>query len=1243
MVRLVGCIIVAVATWAIPASAQPVPPPSPWIVSGSTVSPSGLEVLIPASTTAQAGINLAPGVAPTSPVNGDLWTTSGGLFARIGGATYSLPLSAASSVGNYSGDSTLTITGTGSGPWTGAVTIKCTVATASQIGCGEPDNATLQVSAGVWSLKAAPLADITGLGSGVATALGNAAGGSGGFALQSSLASYLPLAGGTLTGALTVSSASFGLSGSISTAGWGTNGVRYKNAAATLTDTTDSGTVATMYTDVWGGNTIAASSAMTVTNYFGSYFKAPVAGANVTLTNIYALGADSLYVGGNAVMPGLPTSGTIGYAVCATSGGSFILHSGTPCFNVAASSIAIGSTTVTSGNDTSVLYQNGASPSGTVGEYAITGTGNVVMSASPVLTGTPSINASGASLPSLIYTGADSGPWLQFSLSSGSNTSGLQINGSSGGGKNGFGPMVMFVGNGGTVASPAAQYAGTMIGGVMATGYNGSAYPTIGTSGGSTTPAPAAMLMVTYNAWTTSDNSTAIEFYTTPAGTVANSTLAATIGNDQSLTVAGAISASNLSLAAKLTTTGTGAPTFAFPSSAYTYTFPSAASTLAYLTSTPTSGHCVEFSGTAGLLADTGSACGGGSSTITAGSTPTSGFSAGQFLYSDGTDVQATGGVSFGGTGQMTLALGTITANATALALTGTTNNSGVSFGPVLSVNLTNSPSTAASGPPYIEAYNGSTLSFKVAPNAVHQYFDSAWGSNASYLNAFDVGSDNSNNHAFFYASASGATGDYPDHVPNSIGLSSGTASSGGTWIISADGTIDFVSGGYTFAYDNARLTGTGGFVLGNALLVSGTTILGTDPGAGNILIAGQLREMGSSTGYVALANANAGGSNYTATLPANTGTLSELNLAQTFTATQTIALGSVTSSQQALDITATFDAAAVFTAPLLENITNTSSSAGSKIADLQVGGVSVLSVSVSSPSTTLPTMLVNGTGAAPSSLTYSASDVLDVQGGSVSVTRFGSQPSFLRLANIGTSAASPSASTNNLGQLYFSGYNSSSLVTGAQISASVVTSPWTTSDTSAHLRFYTTATGTTILTEQMDLSASGGLSLGSSVVATDAGAGNFLLSGSITAKGIAADTGQTDATLCVVTSTGQFYYGTGTLGICLGTSSLRYKHDVRPLDVGLAQIAELQPISYELNAGHGDDPNHLLYGFSAEQGGSVLPALMGRDAEGRPNTFDYLGVVPVIVNAVQQIVDSCRAAANDNFCKELLKRVAAK
>jgi hypothetical protein len=46
---------------------------------------------------------------------------------------------------------------------------------------------------------------------------------------------------------------------------------------------------------------------------------------------------------------------------------------------------------------------------------------------------------------------------------------------------------------------------------------------------------------------------------------------------------------------------------------------------------------------------------------------------------------------------------------------------------------------------------------------------------------------------------------------------------------------------------------------------------------------------LGSSTGFTTFASANSGATNYTATFPANSGTVAELNLAQSWTATQTL------------------------------------------------------------------------------------------------------------------------------------------------------------------------------------------------------------------------------------------------------------------------------------------------------------------------------------------------------------------
>jgi hypothetical protein len=87
------------------------------------------------------------------------------------------------------------------------------------------------------------------------------------------------------------------LSGNISSAAWTTTGLRIKGIAATLTDTTSTGTVAAAYSDALGGNTIAATNATTFTHYITAFYREPVAGTNVTLTNKWALGAESLRVG----------------------------------------------------------------------------------------------------------------------------------------------------------------------------------------------------------------------------------------------------------------------------------------------------------------------------------------------------------------------------------------------------------------------------------------------------------------------------------------------------------------------------------------------------------------------------------------------------------------------------------------------------------------------------------------------------------------------------------------------------------------------------------------------------------------------------------------------------------------------------------------------------------------------------------------------------------------------------------
>jgi hypothetical protein len=112
---------------------------------------------------------------------------------------------------------------------------------------------------------------------------------------------------------------------------------------------------------------------------------------------------------------------------------------------------------------------------------------------------------------------------------------------------------------------------------------------------------------------------------------------------------------------------------------------------LAYQVGAFVNGDCLKASGTAGGIADTGSACGGGG-----GGTP----------GGVNTDVQFNNAGSFGGdagftylgNGQATLALGSIATNLKALSITGTWNAGGTTFDAPLFMNITQTAFAAASG-----------------------------------------------------------------------------------------------------------------------------------------------------------------------------------------------------------------------------------------------------------------------------------------------------------------------------------------------------------------------------------------------------------------------------------------------------------------------------------------------------------------------------------------------------------------
>jgi hypothetical protein len=114
----------------------------------------------------------------------------------------------------------------------------------------------------------------------------------------------------------------------------------------------------------------------------------------------------------------------------------------------------------------------------------------------------------------------------------------------------------------------------------------------------------------------------------------------------------------------------------------------------------------------------------GGTLTSTAGivigTSPVTGGSAGNLLYTDGAHLQATGGITFTSPGQLALATGAVTANAPILNLSQTWNNAAVSF-TAFQVITTNTASVAGSS--YIAVFQNTgganPVSFAISANGI--------------------------------------------------------------------------------------------------------------------------------------------------------------------------------------------------------------------------------------------------------------------------------------------------------------------------------------------------------------------------------------------------------------------------------------------------------------------------------------------------------------------------------------------
>lgn len=206
-------------------------------------------------------------------------------------------------------------------------------------------------------------------------------------------------------------------------------------------------------------------------------------------------------------------------------------------------------------------------------------------------------------------------------------------------------------------------------------------------------------------------------------------------------------------------------------------------------------------------------------------------------------------------------------------------------------------------------------------------------------------------------------------------------------------------------------------------------------------------------------------------------------------------------------------------------------------------------------------------------------------------------------------------------------GWDGSAYGSGASLDFLSTASVWSGSNHGAFMRLRTATDGATALTERFRVQQ--GMSIGDT---TDPGVGGLRATGAtIQFTALASDAATTDNTVCI-SSAGTLLKGSGTLGICLGTSSKKFKHDIVSMGAGLAEIVQLSPKNFFYNKGYGDDGKRQQYGFIAEEVVKVLPGVTGADSKGITQSVDMLAMVPVLVNAIKQL-----KADNDNLRMDVL------
>jgi hypothetical protein len=164
---------------------------------------------------------------------------------------------------------------------------------------------------------------------------------------------------------------------------------------------------------------------------------------------------------------------------------------------------------------------------------------------------------------------------------------------------------------------------------------------------------------------------------------------------------------------------------------------------------------------------------------------------------------------------------------------------------------------------------------------------------------------------------------------------------------------------------------------------------------------------------------------------------------------------------------------------------------------------------------------------------------------------------------------------------------------------------------------------------ERMRIDSSGNLLVGKTSSSTSSGVGVIVAGNGVVGSNRSGST-NTDTTYEVYSTgagTFRFYVGMGGTVYATSTSisaisDQRLKENVRPLELGLAEVMALKPRRYDWKEGKGQDKKNAV-GFVAQEFETVLPNSVGTSKAGEDGieykNINYEELVPTLVKAIQE------------------------